>query len=302
MQPTKWVIRTWPQFQLSNSVEPITWRSRPTAPPAWKAITPEELPLKPDPPAAWHPMIATLEDTPVQIDLTIASLNPTNPEPRITASPRFGQFEGEPPMVIYVPQTNSIGVDEFSFIIVGPEDFAVDLAGMIEVMPVNDPPTAGAFSAVTEANTPVVIDLIADDPDTDVLHFGLVEWPIHGTLSGDPPNLVYHPAPDFEGGDQFSYRADDGEFQSSEVSVGLTIVPLQVEEALRPVLTNVAVSTGRFNAHVGCGSRVYLSRHPPGGIRPSASGWMRARICWRNHQVSPTRSRSRSAQVSMPSG
>ncbi len=145
-------------------------------------------------------------------------------------------------MVIYVPQTNSIGVDEFSFIIVGPEDFAVDLAGMIEVIPVNDPPTAGAFSAVTEANTPVIIDLIADDPDTDVLHFGLVEWPIHGTLSGDPPNLVYHPAPDFEGADQFSYRADDGELQSAEVNVGLTIVPLQVEDALRPVLANVTVS------------------------------------------------------------
>ena len=40
----------------------------------------KELPLKPEPPAAWHPMIATLEDTPVQIDLTIASLNPANYE------------------------------------------------------------------------------------------------------------------------------------------------------------------------------------------------------------------------------
>ncbi|GEM_PF-1179315 len=80
---------------------------------------------------------------------------------------------------------------------------------------VNDPPFALETSAQTAVDTPVDIQIQADDGDPDVvqqLTFEIVDQPTHGTISNFDPNagtLTYTPAPGFQGQDRFTFRIQD---------------------------------------------------------------------------------------------
>ena len=64
------------------------------------------------------------------------------------------------------------------------------------------------------------------DPENDPLTVHLVEGPRHGMLTLDPDGtFLYSPDLNYEGADSFTYRVDDGEFQSDPATVFLTITP-----------------------------------------------------------------------------
>src|SRR5205085_6306893 len=90
----------------------------------------------------------------------------------------------------------------------------------------------------TDEDTAVAITLTGSDLDGDALTFA-AGAPLHGTLSGTAPNLVYTPAPNYNGPDSFSFVANDGKVNSAPATVAITV--RAVNDA--PVAAALSVST-----------------------------------------------------------
>jgi len=56
--------------------------------------------------------------------------------------------------------------------------------------------------------------LSGSDPDSNVLNFQILSMPSNGTLSGNAPDLVYTPNPNYHGTDSFTFRVNAGQFFS----------------------------------------------------------------------------------------
>src|SRR5262249_25066600 len=67
--------------------------------------------------------------------------------------------------------------------------------------------------------------LSALDVDGDSLTYSVTP-PAHGTLTGLAPNLIYHPAPNYNGPDSFTFKANDGHVDSAVASVSINVVPV----------------------------------------------------------------------------
>jgi hypothetical protein len=87
----------------------------------------------------------------------------------------------------------------------------------------NAAPIAGGLSASLDEDGFVPVTLKATDVPADALTCVIVAQPQHGTLSGDLPNVTYHPAADFNGNDTFTYQATDGEAASNVATVSLVV-------------------------------------------------------------------------------
>jgi VCBS repeat-containing protein len=90
---------------------------------------------------------------------------------------------------------------------------------------VNKPPTAESLSVTTKEDTPVLIILKGSDHDNDPLTYSVITEPAHGSLSGTEPNMSYHPEPDFDGQDSFTYEVSDGKTKSAAAKVSITVTP-----------------------------------------------------------------------------
>lgn len=99
----------------------------------------------------------------------------------------------------------------------------------------NRPPVADIQANVsTQEDTPVEIILTGTDGDGDPLTFRVQEAPQHGSLSGDPPRLLYTPTSDFSGSDRFTFVANDGSQDSAPALVGVLVRPVDDPPQARP--------------------------------------------------------------------
>ena len=115
----------------------------------------------------------------------------------------------------------------------------------VTVTGVNDPPVAGNDSATTQKNTPVVIDVTANDTDVD----GTVNpatvtvgsGPSHGSLSVNPGsgNVTYTPDAGFTGPDSFTYTVRDNDGATSNVAT----VTVTVNDVNDPPVANDDTAT-----------------------------------------------------------
>jgi autotransporter-associated beta strand protein len=87
----------------------------------------------------------------------------------------------------------------------------------------NRPPLTTDQSVVTRSNISVPLTLTAMDPDGDVLTYSIADNPLHGTLSGTVPNLIYQPAAGFSGLDRFTFIAHDGDLDSTPATVSIAV-------------------------------------------------------------------------------
>lgn len=88
---------------------------------------------------------------------------------------------------------------------------------------VNYRPVAADQSVSTSVNTGMAITLSATDANLDPLTYSVAASPVHGTLSGDAPNLTYHPTADLVGSDSFTFTASDGKLASTIATVSITV-------------------------------------------------------------------------------
>ena len=103
----------------------------------------------------------------------------------------------------------------------------------------NSPPKADRQDARVKQNVPKHVHLTGSDDDGDFLTFAITKQPSHGTLSGTPPDMIYTPAPNYLGRDDFSFRTYDDIAQSNTAKVSITVVPL----GSPPVMTTSAGCT-----------------------------------------------------------
>ena len=110
--------------------------------------------------------------------------------------------------------------------------------------PGNTAPVAIAGSTNVVEDGQVSITLAANDPENDTLTYTIVSGPSHGTFSGTAPNLSYTPAGGYSGSDSFTFKVNDGEFDSNVAT--FTIAVTAVNHA--PVAAAKSASTAEDSA------------------------------------------------------
>jgi MYXO-CTERM domain-containing protein len=86
-----------------------------------------------------------------------------------------------------------------------------------------NPPVANDASVTTDEDTAAAITLVATDADSPSLTYSVVTGPTNGTLSGTAPNVVYTPDANFNGTDSFTFTANDGDADSNEATISITV-------------------------------------------------------------------------------
>jgi len=87
-------------------------------------------------------------------------------------------------------------------------------------------PIANNDTAITDEDTPVDINVLANDsePDGDTLNINSVTQGAHGTVSVNPnKTLHYAPALNYFGSDSFTYTIDDGHGGTATATVDVTV-------------------------------------------------------------------------------
>jgi glucose/arabinose dehydrogenase len=90
----------------------------------------------------------------------------------------------------------------------------------------NRPPVANSLSVELNEDGAVNVTLAGTDAENSPLTFTILSGPTNGSLSGQPPNLIYTPAKDYFGSDAFTYKANDGQLDSAPATVSLTVDPV----------------------------------------------------------------------------
>ncbi len=128
-------------------------------------------------------------------------------------------------------------------------------------VPGNNPPVANNDSASTNEDTPVTINVLANDsdPDGDLLGVASVAAPGHGTavINADK-TVTYTPAPSFFGTDSFTYTASDGRGGSSTATVTVTVTAVtkivheesQIGGSTRALTVTTAASLTGVSGHL----------------------------------------------------
>ena len=76
---------------------------------------------------------------------------------------------------------------------------------------------------VTPANTAKAVTLTGSSCRQATVTCALATQPLHGTLTGTPPNLTYTPAADYQGMDRFTFTTTDGLTTSAPATVHLVV-------------------------------------------------------------------------------
>ena len=84
-------------------------------------------------------------------------------------------------------------------------------------------PVASAQTVTTTVGAPISIVLTASGGG-GALTYSVVAGPQHGTLQGSAPTLTYTPNADYEGSDQLSFQASDGQAASNVAVVTIQVV------------------------------------------------------------------------------
>jgi gliding motility-associated-like protein len=188
-----------------------------------------------DPPLAVNDTDTTNEETPVTVDVVandsdsldpLGNIDPTT----VTVIPGSGPANGSVTVdtatgaVTYTPDPNFNGIDTFDYVVCddgNPLPSQCDTATVtITVLPVNDPPVAVNDADTTDEETPVTIDVVANDNDSldpmggiDPSSVDTIpgSGPANGTISIDPVTgaITYTPDPGFNGTDTFDYVVCD---------------------------------------------------------------------------------------------
>ncbi|MBW7864418.1 MAG: tandem-95 repeat protein, partial [Candidatus Hydrogenedentes bacterium] len=196
----------------------------------------------------------TDEDTPVTVNvlandadvdgnLDISSM-------RVVSGPDHGTASVNPATgaVTYTPDKDYYGPDAL-FYEISDDGFPAPALSSVAVLnltvtPVNDAPVAVDDNAATDEDTPVTVDVLANDSDVDAAlvpaSVTVVVAPAHGTVSINPATgaVTYTPAADYYGGDSFVYSVADNGFPTpaltSQAKAFITVNPVNDTPRLQP--------------------------------------------------------------------
>lgn len=174
-------------------------------------------------PTANAQSVSTNEDTALGITLTGSDPESSPLTYTIVTSPAHGALSGSGASRTFTPTANYNGADSFTFKVNDGLSDSTSATISITVNPVNDAPTATAQSQSTPEDTPRAITLSGTDPESSPLSYTIVTQPAHGALSGTPPSVTYTPTANYFGSDSFTFKVNDGTYDSSNATVTLTV-------------------------------------------------------------------------------
>ena len=179
---------------------------------------------------------ATLdEDTHVVVDVLANDSDPENDtlRVRVRAAPVHGAAVVEADgRIRYTPVANYHGADEIGYEADDGNGGITPGVLRLTVRPVNDAPVAVDDALVVDEDAVLTVPapgVLANDTDIDgdPLAAAVSEAPTHGELAlGPDGSLRYTPAANYNGPDQFRYRAIDPSGASSEATVRITVQPV----------------------------------------------------------------------------
>jgi len=111
--------------------------------------------------------------------------------------------------VTYTPALGFVGTDSFDVTITDGNGGTLTIT--VSVL-VNGNPVGDDLDAVTQAGTPVTIDVLAGvtDPNGDAVTIDSVTQGANGSVNISGGEVVYTPAPGFSGTDSFTVTVQDG--------------------------------------------------------------------------------------------
>ena len=165
-----------------------------------------------DAPVSVDGAATTVEETAVDISLQATDVEGQSLTYSIVTAPSDGTLSGGTgPNRRYTPAHNATGVRSFTFRASDGVTTGNTATFTITITPVNDPPVAVDDYVSTDADTPLIIDVLANDPDPDgdALTIASVDAPGHGSVDIVDGKLLYIPDAGFTGVDVFGYRIAD---------------------------------------------------------------------------------------------
>jgi len=177
-----------------------------------------------DAPEALNQSIATDENVSVDIVLIGTDIDNETLSFTIQGLPSNGTLSGSAPNVTYTPNSGYFGEDAFTFLINDGDLSSSTATVSILVNEVNRAPVANAQNIDTEEDVAVSLELTGSDADGDDLSYSIQEGPANGVLAGVAPRLTYTPNNGFNGNDSFSFLVNDGNVNSSQGIVSITVL------------------------------------------------------------------------------
>jgi hypothetical protein len=126
----------------------------------------------------------------------------------------------------------------------------IEVTGLLELLPCNHPPIARDDSVTTPRNTPVTVNVLANDsdPDGDSVSLVGVSQPSHGTAAANANGTVtYTPAGCYAGPDAFTYTIRDPAGLTATAAVMATVTAQAFDPCSKPdlVVTSIAANNNR---------------------------------------------------------
>ncbi len=176
------------------------------------------------------------EDTP----LIVAVLaNDTDPEGDTLSIDFFSQppngtvTDNGDGTLTYTPDPDFSGINSFTYRACddGTPALCDEAVVTATVGPVNDAPVAGADSAATDEDVPVVFDVLANDFDQEGSALAISTYDVASTAGGTVActpagSCTYTPPPLYSGSDSFTYTVADGSGGTDTTTVTIAIGPV----------------------------------------------------------------------------
>ena len=180
-----------------------------------------------DAPTASSPAITTKEDTPVTGQVTGQDVDGDSLTYTVTTPSSKGDIVLNPAtgLYTYTPYPDATGLDSFVVTVSDGKGGTTTVTIPVTISPVNDAPIATPTSSTTNEDQPVKGQIVARDPDQDLLTYSVTTTPEHGTVSLDPTTgaYTYTPNANYNGSDSFTVLVDDGKGGTTSITVPVTI-------------------------------------------------------------------------------
>jgi len=166
----------------------------------------------------------------------------------VVDSPEHGTLTGSGKNLTYIPNSDYVGTDSFTFkvndgkIDSSTSTIQITVKGVEGVASSNHVPTATAQTLETTLETSLDVTLSGEDSDGDSLTYSVIKSPSHGTLTGSGKNLTYVPKQDYVGHDQLTFKVNDGKADSETVIVDFVIFGKGTKIIAIPQTVNVLMN------------------------------------------------------------
>lgn len=189
----------------------------------------------PGPLNAVYQTVQTTQNMAVPITIKAAGADASQILTYQLGTPANGSLTGTAPDLIYTPNLDFIGIDEFTFSVSNGTITSNTATVTVEVSPLAI--TALDQTVQTNQNMSVLISLdISGGLQQQNLTYQ-VQPPTNGTFSGTAPNLNYTPPLDFTGIDSFSFFVTNGIVTSNIATITIDVVPTPLTAANQTLQT-----------------------------------------------------------------